>query len=741
MFLHLTIFTLFLLQLNSVPIDDLLTNIDHHLRTLDNYPTAIHYLHNAIDRSSLVRRKKIFPFFRPNIFGPLVPFWQKPIFRFPYADWNGEKTNSDLFKFPHQFSLSTKNLMGKRSGEFLKNLEESSVESILTCIEELLESFKLSDGIDSLKSIFKNCLRESSKNFEESLTNYNSVVLDNKNEMKLYWNTNRVKTVNENGDDVSDVKSFDFIIRTNLNHSPNGIVFGFTQSQKSLIDSDLILINPQHTNEHRLIEHLLFVNGSINGRSSTMNTLKKIKQFKWKSFNYVQFEREREPPIPFYEILVGTTHLVMINIEKGLSSTSSVVVGNDLPMLNKLHFGEPIYQMIQLPKSKLFYSTLHSTPNNFTIKFRARNVEIPSDETTYWCTTFKFPKLSHKHHIIAFDAELSPESSGIVHHMELFHCWTDDEVVEYNGRCTSEGKPSGLESCRKVLGAWAMGANEFIYPANTGTPVGGEAFPPYVVLEIHYNNPRHILGVRDSSGIRFTITPDIRSNDAAIMELGLEYNELNSIPPQSPKFIQTAFCLSECTEQIIPEKGISVFASQLHTHLTGIGVSTYVVRKDGKIISLNRDENYDSTFQEIRLLQNEVKIFPGDMIIHQCLHNTMERNKMTFGGTSIFDEMCLNYIHYYPSINLELCKSAVDEKSLDKLFSTYNYSFNISTNGSNDHKKLFNMMNINPFSRQLLQNFYNRAPITQSCNSSDGRQLLESPFHLAHPIIEGIFED
>ena len=35
------------------------------------------------------------------------------------------------------------------------------------------------------------------------------------------------------------------------------------------------------------------------------------------------------------------------------------------------------------------------------------------------------------------------------------------------------------------------------------------------------------------------------------------------------------------------------------------------------------------------------------------------------GGFGIEDEMCVNYIHYYPSVLLEVCKSTVSQTTLN----------------------------------------------------------------------------
>jgi len=45
--------------------------------------------------------------------------------------------------------------------------------------------------------------------------------------------------------------------------------------------------------------------------------------------------------------------------------------------------------------------------------------------------------------------------------MEVFHCElpTNQIVRFFNGPGQSEGKTQELEACRKVIGAWAMGAS------------------------------------------------------------------------------------------------------------------------------------------------------------------------------------------------------------------------------------------------------------------------------------------
>ena len=80
----------------------------------------------------------------------------------------------------------------------------------------------------------------------------------------------------------------------------------------------------------------------------------------------------------------------------------------------------------------------------------------------------------------------------------------------------------------------------------------------------------------------------------------------------------------------------------------------------------------------IRLLSELVVFFPaqfgctlctiGDDLITSCSYDTRNESAMVFSGYSIKEEMCVNYVYYYPKINLELCKSSIDTKALDAYF-------------------------------------------------------------------------
>lgn len=58
----------------------------------------------------------------------------------------------------------------------------------------------------------------------------------------------------------------------------------------------------------------------------------------------------------------------------------------------------------------------------------------------------------------------------------------------------------------------------------------------------------------------------------------------------------------------------------------------------------------------------------GDALVMTCEYSTTSRENVTVGGFAITDEMCVNYVHYYPRVELEVCKSSVDTTALVNYF-------------------------------------------------------------------------
>lgn len=97
---------------------------------------------------------------------------------------------------------------------------------------------------------------------------------------------------------------------------------------------------------------------------------------------------------------------------------------------------------------------------------------------------------------------------------------------------------------------------------------------------------------------------------------------------------------------------------------------------------------------------------------------------MTLGGHSISNEMCVNYIHYYPKTDLEVCKSSIDSRFLASYFNymkvmegehSVSDSWNVSHNYLSIHWS--------PNKATFLSKLYQESPLSMQCNRSTGSRF------------------
>ncbi|XP_030051078.1 DBH-like monooxygenase protein 1 isoform X2 [Microcaecilia unicolor] len=296
-----------------------------------------------------------------------------------------------------------------------------------------------------------------------------------------------------------------------------------------------------------------------------------------------------------------------------------------------------------------------------------QNVPIPYKDTTYWCQMFKMPTVHKKHHVVKVQPLIQKGHENLVHHILLYECdrHLNDSVLDYGHECYHPNMPDVFLTCETVIFAWAIGGEGFTYPPHAGLSIGTPSDPKYVLMEIHYDNPSYLEGLIDSSGIQMFYTPHLRKYDAGVIETGIWVSLYHMIPPGMPEFISEGHCTLECLEEALNHEkptGIHVFAVLLHTHLAGQAIKTRHFRKGEEQKLLAYDNAFDFNFQEYQLLQEERTILPGDNLVTECRYTTRGRSRMTWGGLSTRDEMCLSYLLYYPKINLARCESIPEIK-------------------------------------------------------------------------------
>ncbi|XP_066292189.1 DBH-like monooxygenase protein 1 homolog [Branchiostoma lanceolatum] len=341
-------------------------------------------------------------------------------------------------------------------------------------------------------------------------------------------------------------------------------------------------------------------------------------------------------------------------------------------------------------RSTVLLSNIIAPPNvtetNYTtVDLLMKNVSVPDYyHTTYWCQVFQLPKLASKHHMIKFEPVITPGNEGVVHHLLVYSCEKGKNVTflpeEHPGHpCHTPNMPQDWYPCYggSIVAAWAIGAEEFVYPEHVGLPIGDEDDSRYVLVEMHYDNPQLTSGIRDSSGLRLTLTPELRDNDLGILEVGVMVTRFHVVPPRAEGFVSAGFCNTNCLNAFLEELGqpIHIIGLELHSHLLGVRMSARLVR-NGTEIEIARDDNYDFNLQFTRMLKEEVTVYPGDTLVTECTYRSAEKDRVTYGGPGTPDEMCETFFSYYPRFNLTFCDSLPNLYSTASFAGVENFEFN-----------------------------------------------------------------
>ncbi|XP_010573340.1 PREDICTED: DBH-like monooxygenase protein 1 [Haliaeetus leucocephalus] len=294
-----------------------------------------------------------------------------------------------------------------------------------------------------------------------------------------------------------------------------------------------------------------------------------------------------------------------------------------------------------------------------------KDVPVPDKDTTYWCQMFKIPVQHEKHHVTKVEPLIQKGHENLVHHILLYQCSSNlnDSVLDYGHECYHPNMPDSFLTCETVIFAWAIGGEGFTYPPHVGLSIGTAADPQFVLMEVHYDNPSYTEGLIDNSGLRLIYTPVLRKYDAGVIEAGLWVSLFHNIPPGMPEFVSEGHCTLECLEEALGAErpaGIHVFAVLLHAHLAGRAIRMRHFHNGEEQKLLAYDDEFDFNFQEFQYLKEERTILPGDNLITECHYSTVDRIRMTWGGLSTRNEMCLSYLLYYPRINLTRCASIPD---------------------------------------------------------------------------------
>lgn len=296
--------------------------------------------------------------------------------------------------------------------------------------------------------------------------------------------------------------------------------------------------------------------------------------------------------------------------------------------------------------------------NALNYTYRLNNLQIPPKRTFYWCQMVQLPQYDVDTQLISYEILIDNLDMG--HHLLVYVCPTVlnlDPVGSVGAECGSVQPPPYMQACliSPLIISWAIGGQKnFAFPKDTGLPLKSSARKQYVLFEYHFDNPKSVGDRRDSSGVRLYYTPNLRKYDVGVITLGTP-GEITQgidivIPPRVENFKVTSTCYPECTTRFFPQNGITVFTGFLHTHLAGRAVRTKLVRNDKVVKHLIDNPKYDFSYQFNIEIEPYV-LHRGDMLITECVFSGKNRSDATFWGYSTEEEMCFNFMYYYPKID------------------------------------------------------------------------------------------
>jgi hypothetical protein len=257
-------------------------------------------------------------------------------------------------------------------------------------------------------------------------------------------------------------------------------------------------------------------------------------------------------------------------------------------------------------------------------------------------------------HIIQIDPIITLQdlAPNFVHHMIVHVCepgnGTNWNKYQTPDQCISPlGNPNS--GCTSLLYAWAGTQGPEILPPQVGFRMGTRYSTSVrnIIIETHFDNPKLIPNLRDHSGVRIYYTAESkRPYDAAVMVIGDPLISFRPIPPLQQRVPYQGSCPSMCTSDW--DHDITVFGDFLHMHTAGSQMFSVITRDEQPLQELNRVDFYSFDFQQQTPVNVVLK--RGDQINTHCTYKTLSRvNKTTFGLEST-QEMCMEFLTYYPAL-------------------------------------------------------------------------------------------
>ncbi|KAJ3305003.1 DBH-like monooxygenase protein 1 [Kappamyces sp. JEL0829] len=293
-----------------------------------------------------------------------------------------------------------------------------------------------------------------------------------------------------------------------------------------------------------------------------------------------------------------------------------------------------------------------------TLSLVSPPISLNGKESTTYCYTFYDLSsiLTEKHQIVAEDFVVG---SRYTHHLVGYLC--DDPLEEFQTPGTvycnyyrERGEPDVTRFNNTCAGriwlAWAKGGRQRSYPRAMGKPLGDEN-AKYLLVETHFANANHDMDQVDvGSGFKLTLTKDLRPIDVGMLTIGREQDSI-ALPPGQLVTVPNE-CGAGCTGQgVIPPEGLTILSTQLHMHKRGSAMTVQHIRGDKELTPWPSMRHFDFDFQSYSYASRNIeKLLPGDRLITKCVYDMRHDDHEVYGGYSSEEEMCYNFVEYYPAV-------------------------------------------------------------------------------------------
>mmetsp|Transcript_36888 Transcript_36888/g.82994 ORF Transcript_36888/g.82994 Transcript_36888/m.82994 type:complete len:725 (-) Transcript_36888:117-2291(-) len=265
-----------------------------------------------------------------------------------------------------------------------------------------------------------------------------------------------------------------------------------------------------------------------------------------------------------------------------------------------------------------------------------------------------------KIHVVGFEPKIEEGNEEYYHHMLLSSCggagfdpgngggtFDESEIFHKKVIPNCQTVPRG---CQNNWAAHAVGADSEGLPPNVGIPIGeGER---WVVMQLHYYNPRKDEGIYDSSGMRVFMTSELRPIDAGRMAFAVGVSE-GQHPPipggQKEVSMETLFVEPECSEQWA--EPLNIISVGHHSHFHGLHQDVTVERNGVNLGPMRKEYRYDYNHQGgVQPVTALKQLLPGDRLAATCYFNTesISSDSVIEIGEESNKEMCFPTILYYP---------------------------------------------------------------------------------------------